>query len=77
MDYNWTPAELAAYDQYLARANENITSLSADLKQMIADEGEPTAMAHLTLSLIEHSNPQTILGLITVALRRIALDARS
>lgn len=74
MKYDWSPGEIAEYDQFLARANGNVTTLAATLKMMIGYEGEPTAMAHLTMSLLEHGEVETLLGLLTVALRRIALE---
>lgn len=74
MSYDWKPGELAEYDQFLARANDNITLLAKSLKAMIELEGEPTAMAQITMALIEQAEPETLLGITTVALRRIALE---
>lgn len=73
MNYNWSPGEIAEYDQFLARGNESIDQIVRAFRKMATEQDEPTAMAHLTLSMIGQSNPEALLVLTTVAIRRLAM----
>lgn len=77
MNIEWSPGELAEYDQYLASANDVIDKMVAALKQGFREEDEPTVMAYMMATLIEQSDAKSVLGIAAVALRRIALEATS
>lgn len=71
MTGQWTPAEVAAYDQYLAGANAEIDLLATAIQIGVSEVGERQAMASMTV-LINQREYAELAGLLVAALLRIS-----
>ncbi len=70
-DGDLSPAQIAQYDQELAKATEGIAQLGDHLRELIRDTGsEHTGLAEF-MGILDHVSPSAVRATLAVAMLRL------
>lgn len=69
-DEQLTPAQIAEYDQSLAKASEGIGTLAGHLRDLIRDNGEHMGLAEF-LGILDHVSASSVRATLAVAMLRL------